>query len=260
MIDIHTHILPGIDDGAQNWEDTLELARAAAKDGIATVIATPHHANGAYTNPAGVVAPLVEQANALLQREGVPLTIAAGQEIRAHEGMLEAWTSGELLTLAGSDYLLLEMPFTSIPRRMGEWIHELRVLGVHPIIAHPERNAEVVKHPRRLAELIELGACAQVTSGSLLGAFGKRCMQAGWELCGQGLIHLVSSDAHHHERRGFYMEEVYATIARKAGEDLSRYYQANAAAVLHNSPIGPPPENVKIRGESWNLFSKFFRK
>ena len=113
----------------------------------------------------------------------MPITIVTGQEIRVHDDLLEAWYRKELLPLAGSSYVLIEMPSSRIPKAMLDLIHELSILNLKPIIAHPERNAEVVQHPERLAELVEAGAFAQVTTHSLVGGFGKRIEQTAWSLC-----------------------------------------------------------------------------
>ena len=94
MIDIHTHILPGLDDGADDWDETMNLARAAVSEGISTLIATPHHANGKYTNYAKDVLESVRQANERLTAAGLQLTVLAGQEIRVHDGLLDAWQQG----------------------------------------------------------------------------------------------------------------------------------------------------------------------
>ncbi|CAM4355325.1 protein tyrosine phosphatase [Paenibacillus alkaliterrae] len=241
MIDIHTHILPGLDDGAANWDDTLDMARAASSEGITTIIATPHHANGSYTNLADDVAEHTLSVNEQLRAKGVPVTIMTGQEIRVHDDLLEAWHRKELLPLAGSKYVLLEMPSSRIPKAMIELIHELNVMKLKPIIAHPERNAEVVQHPERLAELVEAGAFAQVTSHSLLGGFGKRIEQSAWTLLKNGSIHIVASDAHHIERRGFRLREAYDAIERRMGEQWKSYLQINARHVLEDEPFNPQP-------------------
>jgi len=241
MIDIHTHILPGLDDGASDWDDTLSMARAAAADGISTIIATPHHANGRYDNPAAAIRERVTRVNERLAEVGVSVTIAAGQEIRVHDDLLDAWHRGELLTLAGSDYALIEMPFSHIPKPMKELLHELSVLNLRPIIAHPERNAEIARQPGRLAELIEHGAYAQMTTHSLLGGFGRQIRQAAWELCESGLIHLVSSDAHDTGRRGFCLSEAYEAIRARQGEQWEAYYKHNAHCVADNQLFGSRP-------------------
>lgn len=261
MIDIHTHILPGLDDGAANWNDALNMARAAVSEGITTIIATPHHANGTYTNAAVDVAEHTHAINEQLIAAGVPVTIRTGQEIRVHDGLLDAWYRRELLTLADSSYVLIEMPSSRIPKTMIELIHEFNVLNLKPIIAHPERNAEVTQHPERLAELIDAGAYAQMTTHSLLGGFGKRIEQHAWSLMKSGHIHIVSSDAHHVERRGFRMGEAYSFIERRMGEQWVNYFKSNAEAVIHDSPFHyQPPLASASEGAVRRFLSYFYKK
>ncbi|WP_053373015.1 tyrosine-protein phosphatase [Paenibacillus sp. FJAT-27812] len=260
MIDIHTHILPGIDDGAASFDDTLNMARAAVSEGITTIIATPHHANGTYTNTANDVAEHTSSINEQLLAAGVPVTIRTGQEIRVHDDLLDAWNRKELLPLADSSYVLIEMPSSRIPKSMIELVHELNILNLKPIIAHPERNAEVVKHPERLAELIEAGAFAQVTSHSLLGGFGKRIEQASWSLMKAGLIHIVSSDAHHIERRGFRLREAYDSIERRMGEQWVSYLQMNAESIIKDEPFHSQPAVSNGEGVVRRIISYFYKK
>ncbi|MHA6481498.1 tyrosine-protein phosphatase [Paenibacillus sp. strain BS8-2] len=262
MIDIHTHILPGVDDGAADIKDAMNMAQAAIREGITSIIATPHHANGTYMNPAHDVRKHVDELNRCLGNAGMPVRIVAGQEIRIHDDMLEAWSRQELLTLADSRYMLLEMPSSRIPKGMADLVHELAIMGVVPIIAHPERNAEAAAHPERLEELIELGAYGQVTSHSLLGGFGKRVEQTSWELLKRGCIGIVSSDAHHVERRGFRLGEAYAAIERTMGEQWVAYLKSNASHVLDDQPFGnrPPLRGAQSKGGIKKWMSALFNK
>ncbi|AZN38595.1 tyrosine-protein phosphatase [Paenibacillus albus] len=261
MIDIHTHILPGIDDGATNIEDSLDLARAAVADGITALIATPHHADGRYTNHAAFVTEQVERLREELANHQIPLEVYAGQEIRVHSDMLDAWSANELATLAGSRYILLEMPSSSIPKRMLEYIHELTIMGIRPIIAHPERNAEVVKHPDKLKEMIEAGAFGQMTTHSLLGGFGKQIERKAWQLCRDGLIHIISSDAHHTVRRGFRLKEAYNRLKSEFGEGFVKTYIANAESIISNSEmIDCPSKSSSTRWLNWFKFTKSAQK
>lgn len=259
MIDIHTHILPGLDDGAANWDETLNMARAAALEGITTIIATPHHANGRYINPAADVEEDTRRVNEQLKAAGVPVAIMPGQEIRVHDDLLEAWERRELLPLAASSYVLIEMPSSHIPREMEELIHELRVMQLKPIIAHPERNAEIVKHPERLADLIREGAFAQVTTHSLLGGFGRRIEQSAWSLCSSGLIHIVSSDAHHLERRGFRLREAYEAIHDRMGAEWEDFFLSNAQCVIENKSFGIMPVVTHASRGVWKRFFSYFQ-
>ena len=260
MIDIHTHILPGIDDGAEDWESSLAMARTAAAEGITTIIATPHHASGSWRNPADGVRSLTDELQTRLDAEGIAIQMLPGQEIRVHNDLLDAWGRGELLTLGNSSYILVEMPFTEIPSGMTDLLHELRVLGLTPIIPHPERNAPIMRQPQRLAELVEAGAFAQVTAASLLGGFGKRCQESAWTLCREGLIHLVSSDAHHVERRGFKMREAYHKIEEVMGVSWRDYLLQNAEAVASDRAFGQAPPLMVSNNNIWHKITRIFRK
>jgi len=258
MIDIHTHILPGLDDGAQTMEDAVLMARAASLEGITDLIATPHHANGSYMNYAADVIEAVDRLNERLQAERVPVTVHPGQEIRVHDDLLDALGRKELLSLGYSAYVLIEMPHHKVPYGMPELLHELSVLGVRPIIAHPERNGDILKDASRLDELLEHGAYTQVTSQSLLGGFGTHVSKCAWQLCRTGRIHIVSSDAHDIGRRSFQMREAYETIEQEMGVLWSGYFEDNAQCVLQDRDFGRMPE-VPKQPKSLLKSLKFFR-
>ncbi|WP_314591360.1 CpsB/CapC family capsule biosynthesis tyrosine phosphatase [Paenibacillus terrigena] len=259
MIDIHTHILPGVDDGAANWNDAMNMARAAVAEGITTIIATPHHANGRYMNTASDVIEHVRHMNEQFKVMGVPLTLRSGQEIRLHRDLLDAWFRKELLPLAESRYVLIELPSSSIPKEMVELIHELNIMQLKPIIAHPERNAEIVRYPDRLAKLIEVGAYAQVTTHSLLGGFGRQIEKTAWLLCRRGLIHIVSSDAHHVERRGFRLREAYEVIRDRMGQPWEHYFLNNARCIIEDLPFESMPEEDPSSDGIMQRIRSYFR-
>ncbi|QJC53819.1 protein tyrosine phosphatase [Paenibacillus albicereus] len=242
MIDIHTHILPGIDDGARHREHLLELAAAAVEEGITDIIATPHHANGVYWNPADRVKKLLAESQNVLDEHGLPLRLHPGQEIRVYAELLDHLEAGELLTLAGTSYLLLEMPAEEMPTEMPELVYELTLLGIRPVIAHPERNLQVLREPGKLEELIALGAWTQATTHSLLGLYGKTFEKGSWSLVRSGLIHLVSSDAHHARRRGFKLAEAYALLESRIGRPARLYLERNARALLAGEELDPAEE------------------
>jgi len=237
MIDVHSHVLPGLDDGAKNDLDLIAMARAAVKDGITRVIATPHHANGSYDNEAGVVLDAVERANALLQQESIPLRLGAGQEVRLYRELVEDYHEGKLLTLAGSKYLLLEFPSGRVPSGADEMVHELAVIGITPIIAHPERNMELAGNPERLRQLIELGALTQVTTHSLLGVFGKKIASLSVDWCKQQLVHVIASDAHDPSYRCFGLQGAYEMIEARVSREIAEYCRLNAERIWLNEPI-----------------------
>jgi protein-tyrosine phosphatase len=235
--DIHNHILPDVDDGSASLEESAAMAELALRDGIGTIVATPHHANGRYSNEAHEVREAVTLLNQYLSKQGIPLTVLPGQEVRIYADLIQDLEDGKLLTLGGSRYLLLELPTGEIPSITEDTIHELLVRGCTPIIAHPERNRAIAADPGKLADLIELGALSQITSHSINGLFGKKIQELSIKLCKQEMVHFIASDAHNRKERAFGVRETFEFLAKEIGPDLVEYYRANAEHVVSNSPI-----------------------
>src|SRR5699024_5245405 len=210
MIDIHCHILPGIDDGAANFADSIAMANAAVEQGIHTIIATPHHKNGRYENVKKDILTLTKELNALLENEQIPLTILPGQETRLNGDMLTDVQEGELLTQnATSHYLFVEFPSGHVPRYAKQMLFDLQVAGYTPIIVHPERNREIMEHPSILYDFVRRGVLTQVTAGSICGHFGKKMQKFSHQVIEADLTHFIASDAHNTTTRGFCLQEAY---------------------------------------------------
>lgn len=197
MIDIHFHCLPGIDDGPSTWDEAVDLCRAAAAGGTETIVATPHVMRDPWINEDRAERDrLVVRLNALL---GGSPAVVPGCELFFSSDVLELWdrgSAGPLVGLNRGSALLLEFP-TYYVTPQAEWIlHELSVMGVQAVIAHPERNAELARNPARLASLVARGAMTQITAASLLGEFGRDPLAAAEDFFSRGLVHLVASDAH----------------------------------------------------------------
>lgn len=235
MIDIHSHILPNLDDGSQGIDESIAMARAAMADGIDTIIATPHHANGKFHNDAITVEKAVKALNAQLKQEGIAVEIKAGQEIRVYRGLIDDLE--HLHTLHNSRYMLLEYPSSEIPSYTYELLHELCVMNITPIIAHPERNQEIAQDPSKLLQMVEMGALTQLTSHSLTGLFGKSIQNLSLKLCDNNLAHFISNDAHNITRRSFGLKQAYQLIGAKLGNEYVEFFQNNAAKVITNEPI-----------------------
>jgi protein-tyrosine phosphatase len=197
VIDLHFHCLPGLDDGPRSWNEAYALLRMAAAEGTTQVVATPHVLREPWLNDEPKVRErLVRVLNTRL--DGRP-RILPGCEFfffsDALEG-LDLGLSGPLTRLAGSPYLLVEFDAAFVPPNWPSLFHELKVQGMTPIVAHPERNAVLARNPDLLEELVRRGAFAQVTAGSLLGDFGPTAEKACGEFFRRRLVHLVASDAH----------------------------------------------------------------
>lgn len=258
MIDLHSHILRGIDDGARSLEDSLEIARAAVADGIQVIAATPHVRDD-WPTDVGVMESGVAELRAELQAAAIPLDVRPGGEIafewisRLSEDQLARFGLG-----GNPCYLLVETPYYGWPLALADRLFSLRARGINPVLAHPERNAEVQANPARLARLVERGVLVQVTAASIDGRIGRRPQACARRLLDGGLVHMLASDAHHASVR-----EVGMTAAAKAagGGALAQWLTYDVPrAILADEPLPPRPEGrgrSRSSGAGWlgKLFS-----
>ncbi len=238
MIDLHTHVLPGIDDGPAQIDGSIRLAAAAAAQGVTALAATPHVRDD-YPTTAEAMRAGVATVSAALAAAGVEVEVLPGAEIafdwlhRLGEDELRA------LALAGGNHLLVEMPFFGWPLDALEQVVRLREAGLTVVLAHPERSVAAQSSPERLAELVRAGALVQVTAGSLVGRFGAAAERAATRFLAAGLVHLVATDAHAAGGRGAdllpALERLHdAALARWLGTDVPR-------AVVEGAPSPPRP-------------------
>ena len=206
MVDMHSHILYNVDDGANSIETAMLMLQEAALEGITNIIATPHSFHPLHDVPASVVFKQVACLNDQLVQQHIKLTVHTGQEVRLVEDLPEKIDSNEALTLANSKYLLLELPSSTVPQYTKSIVLALQSKGIIPIIAHPERNKAIAERLSKLEELIRAGAMAQITAGSLAGLFGKSIQKLSLELVRANLIHTYGSDAHNLTTRPFLFD------------------------------------------------------
>jgi protein-tyrosine phosphatase len=240
MVDLHCHILPGIDDGAQTIEDSLAMAEDAIRDGITHVVATPHASTEYHFDFAKVRAARDE----LQARLDGRLTIATGCDFHLNpENLLALKNNSAPFCINQKDYLLLEFNEFSIPPAMDQTLHELHLMGLRPIITHPERNGILRTQPERLLSWVRLGCFAQVTAGSLTGVFGVGPQEDAWAWIRQGLVHFVSSDGHNTARRPVKLRFAYEAIAREGGKELAEgLLVENPRAAFDGAPLPYVPE------------------
>lgn len=202
MIDLHCHVLPGIDDGPQTLEDTFALARTAVGNGIHTIVATPHVSWEYVDNTAASIRAKVTEVNAALRDEGIELTVLPGAEValtRANELPAEELTQ---LRLGGGPWLLVECPLTAAAGAgFAQVLYTLRAQGHQIVLAHPERIHAFLREPDLLEGFIRDGMLGQVTAGSFSGRFGKDVQKFALHMLEQGWVHNVVSDAHSTRRR-----------------------------------------------------------
>lgn len=230
LLDLHTHVLPGIDDGARDDAQALAMLRIAADDGISTLVATPH----AHHTRAALIPSAVARLNALAAEAGIAVRVLPGMEVRIGPGLVERLQEGSLLTLAGTSALLLELPLHD------EWppalvlgaVDRLLAAGYRPILAHVERYPFVQRDPRALAPFRERGVALQVNARS----FGYREADAdriaAEALLAAGLVDLLASDAHNDGYRPPRLRDALARIAALAGEATATRIARGAGCLL----------------------------
>ncbi len=238
MIDLHCHVLPGIDDGPDSLEGSVELARAAASVGIETLVATPHVA-AQYPNDAATIAGLVAQVNERLVAEEIPVTVLPGAEVAIIH--LPELDPAELarLTLGGGPWLLVEPPFSPVAPGLERALHELGDRGHRIVLAHPERCGALQRDHALLHSLSDAGVLMSITAGSLVGRFGGEVRRHALALASEGLIHNVTSDAHSASGRA---PGLAAEIEQAGLGELSEWLTVLVpAAVLSGAEIPPAP-------------------
>ncbi len=196
FVDLHSHVLPGVDDGPETWDDALAMLRSAAGSGTALIVATPHGDKRGTWDNVGSLKSLTEDLNAELEEEHLSLTVVLGMEVPLELNAVERLEMGNTLTLNGSTYILVELPFLQLPLYWEEVLFQMQLGGLRPIIAHPERQAQIQENPDKLATAVDRGVLAQVTAGSLVGHFGPLVRRTAERLLKGGLVHIIASDCH----------------------------------------------------------------
>lgn len=237
MIDLHSHILPGIDDGAKTLEVSLEMARLAVADGIHTMACTPHIYPGMYMNDGPGIHQHIADLQAALDTHRIPLKLVAGADVHLVPGLLEGLRSGQVPTLNGSQYFLLEPSHTTPPPRFEDSVFNLIASGYTPVITHPERLTWVEDHYEVFLRLIDQGAWIQITAAALTGTFGPRAKHWGMRFLSEGNTHIIASDAHSAGRRLPRMSEARDIAAGLLGADEAhRLVVERPQAILNNRP------------------------
>ena len=240
MVDLHCHILPGLDDGPKTMEDSLAMAEDAIADGITHVVATPH-ASSSYSFDFALVRAAHKELSARL---GDRLVLATGCDLHLnHENLAAVRRDPRPYCINQKDYLLVEFNEFSIPPSMDQTLHELQLAGIHPIVTHPERNAILRTRPERLQTWIAQGSYVQITAGSLTGVFGPVAQELAWTWLAQGWVHFISSDAHNMTRRPLKLKFAYDAVAEQSGEERSRsLIVKNPRAAFDGHPLPYVPD------------------
>ncbi len=246
MIDLHCHILPGLDDGPDSLEEALQMCLICYRDGVRTVVATPHVIKGVYSNNRSIILKKISQLKDALRQfflstnsesdnPQLQLRIIPGADVYFSEDLLRKIEDGHLLTIGDEGkFVLIEFPFQGIPYRAEDLLFQLLGRGITPIITHPERNLEISQRPKRYYEMVRMGCLGELTAMSLTGEFGSEVKKVAEKFLRHKLVHFIASDAHSINGRPPILSKALKIAEKLIGEDEARkMVKENPLAVLN---------------------------
>jgi protein-tyrosine phosphatase len=219
LIDLHSHLLPGIDDGSKDLAMSLAMARMALADGISTIACTPHILPGVYNNSGPAIRSAVARLAESIAAAGIPISLVTGADVHIAPNLDVQLRDGRALTLNNSRYFLLEPPHHVLPPRLEDLIFGLQAAGYVPILTHPERLSWVEGHYHLIGRLVSSSVLMQITAGSVMGRFGRRPRYWAERMLDEGLCHLLATDAHNTGQRASRMADARDVVAKRLGDD-----------------------------------------
>jgi protein-tyrosine phosphatase len=244
MIDIHHHLLPGLDDGARNLETSLAMVEMALADGITHIACTPHASHHYYFDPEHNATLFAELQDAVQKKFGDRMTLGLGCDFHLmFDNIEDAQRHPTRYTINGHNYLLVEFPDSAISPNTAQTFYQLALSGMTPVITHPERNPILARQPERMVDWLNAGALIQVTASSLTGRFGQAAEQAAIWLLDHQWVHFLATDAHNIQSRPPKMQPAFDFVTRQY--DLAtaeRLCISNPRAAFYGEALGPQPE------------------
>ena len=242
MIDLHCHMLPGIDDGAPNLEVALAMARCAAADGITHIACTPHIYPGLYENHRDGIAAAIEAFRGILAEQDIALTLVIGADTHLTPDLVDGIRSRRIPTLNDTRYLLFEPPHHVAPPRLEESVFNLMAAGIVPVLTHPERLSWIDDNYAVFGRLVHAGTLMQITAGSVTGRFGRRPKYWAERMLDEGQVHLLATDAHHIDKRPPLLAEARDAAAKRLGDaEAIHLVLTRPRGILDNVPPNELP-------------------
>jgi len=245
MIDIHAHILPGLDDGPRSWAETLEMCRLAKEDGAEGIVATPHIRDGVHPNRRGDI---VEKVNELREKiKGrIDLDIFWGADIHIAPDLIDRIKNGEVATINDRGYILLELPDHLVPPHIEDLLFQLRLGNIIPVITHVERSHWIQREFQRIYRFVEMGALMQITAMSLTGGFGRAARSMAVKLVKLRLAHVIASDSHSQRLRPPGLSSALKIASSIVGEKEARAMVKDTPEKIINGNVieAPVPERL----------------
>ena len=254
IIDIHSHILPKIDDGSLNLNMTYNMLKKYSKEGTKNIVATPHYCIGYVEVPLRKVKAMVRMLNKLAVKKGIDVVIYPGQEVYLTEKIIDDYNSKRIGTINNSRYMLIEFNMFEFDCNILSYIYELRLRGVVPIIAHPERYIPVVQNPCIINDLINEGCLFQLDSESIEGKFGWKIKKTAEILINNKIYNFIGSDAHNDKKKMIGINNSLKLINKK-NEFYKNVFSTSCEHLIENRSI--EFEGEKIEKKKWYLIMKY---
>jgi len=247
MIDLHSHILHEIDDGATSIEVALDMARQAAEDGVEVMACTPHFLPGVYDPDPAIVVRRVAELNERLIDEGIGIALVTGCEAHIRPDMVRRLKAGQILTLHAGRHVLVEMPPTTLPPHMDRFFLDMITAGYKPIMAHVERYRWTERSMPLIQNLALAGVLMQVTAGSFFGDYGRSAANFSTRLLDLGLVHLVASDAHDVTRRPPGLSKAWNLVQGARGlEEAQTIFKRRPEMILLGEKAEAPSQQGAV--------------
>jgi len=253
IVDIHSHIIPGIDDGSKNMEMTLEMIRNAEKEGTKEMVATPHYLLEYGEATIIDVKNHVKEINMLLENEKIDVKIYSGQEVYFTEKIIEDYLEGNIGTINDSRYMLIEFPMDKFDENTFDILYELQVRDIVPIIAHPERYKFFIEKPSLINEFINQGYLFQVNAGSIEGKFGQNVKKTTDLFLTNNIYNFIGSDAHNIKSRNTGLKNAMDLIEKGMNKNI---FQDSSEKILKNMDIKFLGERIKGKKSIFSFFKK----
>lgn len=231
MIDIHSHILPGVDDGADNIKESLAIAKTAVADGLTGIVATPHFMEEGYRMSPAEIEQRVEDLQREMDENGINLMIYPGAELFIYQDLAKDLAEGLVPTINGGKYILIEFPMSKFPSYTEDVLYDIQVMGYRPVICHPERYSPVMEDPNKIVEWINSGIYAQVNASSLIGVFGEKVKKTAEILLKHNMVQLIGSDVHTLNKRKQCLREGMDKIRQLTGDNVEIFIENNERIV-----------------------------
>ena len=246
MVDIHSHILPGVDDGSIDMDTTINMLENAERCGTKAIIATPHYYRGYFATEYEEVVRLVDNLREDIGSRGMKIDVYPGQEVFLDKHTVEMYKSGTIRGINNSRYLLVEMPMQDYDKSFLDIVYELRLLGAVPVIAHPERYMYIMDNLSIINPFVEEGCLFQVNTGSITGIFGKPVQKTAKVLIESGLCNFVASDAHSNHKRCTGLSDAFEIVRRISGTAADNAVR-NSELVLMDGDIKSGNRRISVK-------------